>query len=107
MKFHATGSFSQAESKDFMTSAKLMPKSVKSDGWLDVWMTCDFVSFSTVFQSYQDNGQVIMKGCVQWHLVCGWKNFCFKQGSNPGPLDQQASVQPTELPGLLSKIRTA
>ena len=30
-------------------------------------MTCDFTSFSTVFQSYQDNGRVIMKGwpCLQ------------------------------------------
>ena len=32
----------------------------------DGWMTCDFTSFSTVFQSYQANGRVIMKGCVQW-----------------------------------------
>ena len=30
-------------------------------------MTCDFTSFSTVFQSYQDNGRVIMKNCVQWN----------------------------------------
>ena len=28
-------------------------------------MTCDFTSFSTVFQSYQDDGKLIMKGCVQ------------------------------------------
>ena len=34
-------------------------------GWMAGWMTCDFMSFSTVFQSYQDNGQLIMKGCVQ------------------------------------------
>ena len=36
-----------------------------------VWMvgqkTCDFKAFSTVFQSYQDNGQMIMKDCVQWN----------------------------------------
>ena len=32
---------------------------------MDGWMTCDFTSFSTVFQSYQDDGQMIMKGCVQ------------------------------------------
>ena len=31
------------------------------------WMTCDFTSFSTVFQSYQDDRQMIMKGCVQWN----------------------------------------
>ena len=35
------------------------------------WMTCDFMSFSTVFQSYQDDGQMIMKGCVQWNPVYG------------------------------------
>ena len=29
------------------------------------WMTCDFMSFSTVFQSYQDDEGLIMKGCVQ------------------------------------------
>ena len=27
-------------------------------------MTCDFMSFSTVFQSNQDNEKVIMKGSV-------------------------------------------
>ena len=32
---------------------------------IDGWMTCDFTSFSTVFQSYQDDGRIIMKGCVQ------------------------------------------
>ena len=32
-------------------------------------MTCDFMYFSTVFQSYQDDGQVIMKGCVQWNRL--------------------------------------
>ena len=35
------------------------------------WMTCDFTSFSTVFQSYQDDGRMIMKGCVQWNPVYG------------------------------------
>ena len=28
----------------------------------DGWMTCDFTSFSTVFQSCQEDGQMIMKG---------------------------------------------
>ena len=36
---------------------------------LDGWMTCDFTSFSTVFQSYQVNGRLIMKGCVHWSSV--------------------------------------
>ena len=32
-------------------------------------MTCDFMSFSTIFQSYQDDRRVIMKGFVQWDPV--------------------------------------
>ena len=38
---------------------------------LDGWITCDFTSFSTVFQSYQDDGRMIIKGCVQWNPVYG------------------------------------
>ena len=33
---------------------------------LDEWMTSDFASFSTVFQSYQEDGRMIMK-CIQWN----------------------------------------
>ena len=29
------------------------------------WMTCNFTSFSKVFQFYQDDDRVIMKDCVQ------------------------------------------
>ena len=46
------------------------------DGWMEGLMTCNFTSFSKVFQSYQDNGWIMIKGCVQWNLVCGWKDFC-------------------------------
>ena len=31
-----------------------------------------------------------MKGCEQWNPLC-LKRFLPQQGSNPGPLDQQAS----------------
>ena len=31
----------------------------------DGWMTCDFMSFSTIFQSYQEDEGLIMKDCVQ------------------------------------------
>ena len=41
------------------------PPELLMDGWMDGWMTCDFTSFSTVFQSYQDDGRLIMKDCVQ------------------------------------------
>ena len=37
------------------------------DGWRD------FTSFSTVFQSYQDDERLIMKGCVQWNPVTAEK----------------------------------
>ena len=33
---------------------------------MDGWMTCDFTSFSTVFQSYQDDGQMIIKEFTTW-----------------------------------------
>ena len=42
---------------------------------MDGWITCYFTSFSTVFQSYQDDGWVIMEGCVQWNLVYRRKDF--------------------------------
>ena len=38
---------------------------------MDGWMTCDFTSFLTVFQSYQDDVWMIMIGCVQWNSVYG------------------------------------
>ena len=36
---------------------------------MDGWMTCDVTSFSTVFQSYQDDERLIIKSCVQWSSV--------------------------------------
>ena len=38
---------------------------------MDGWMTSNFTSFSAVFQSYEDDGRLIMKGCVQWNSVYG------------------------------------
>ena len=60
---------------------------------------CDFASFSTVFQSYQDDERLIMKGCVQWNSVSVEK-ILPRAGIKLGPLNQYASAQPTELPGL-------
>ena len=31
------------------------------------WMVCSYTSLSTVVQSCQGDGRVIMKGCVQWN----------------------------------------
>ena len=50
-------------------------------------MTCDFMSFSTVFQSYLDDGRLIMKGCVQWSLFAVEK-ISTQVGIELGPLDQ-------------------
>ena len=43
------------------------------------WMTCDFKSFLTVFQSYQDDVWMMMKGCVQWNSVYGWEDFTSRE----------------------------
>ena len=40
---------------------------------------------------------MILDGCVQWNLVCGWKDFRLKQDSNPGLLEMKASGSPTDL----------
>ena len=34
------------------------------DGWMD---DLRFYVLPTVFQSYQDDGRMIMEGCVQWN----------------------------------------
>ena len=40
------------------------------------WMTCEFTSFLTIFQSYQDHIiRVITKSCVQRNPVYGWRGF--------------------------------
>ena len=77
-----------------------------SVGVLDGWMTCSFMPFTTVFQSYQENGLVIhiyerLSATINLNPVCGRKDPSLKLGSQLGLLDQQSSTLPTELPGLL------
>ena len=57
------------------------------DGCMDGWMTSDFTSFLSVFQSYQDDVWMIMKGCVQWNSVNGWEDFTSSE-DRTRPLDQ-------------------
>ena len=38
-------------------------------------MVCDFTSFSIVFHSCQDDGRMIMNGCVQFHAKLEHENF--------------------------------
>ena len=53
----------------------------------------DELQFYILFNSIS----VISGQCErQWNPVYGWKDFCLQQGSNPGPLDQQASAKPTD-----------
>ena len=42
---------------------------------MDGWTSCDFMSFSTVFQSYQGDGWMIIKGSVQWNPVNRQEDF--------------------------------
>ena len=46
-------------------------------------MTFDFMSFLTVFQSYQGNGWMIMKGCVQWNPVAVERHISLKALTSP------------------------
>ena len=52
-------------------SYRYTPDGVRWDSFNDGWMSGNFTSFSTVFQLYQDDGRLIMKGCVQWSSVYG------------------------------------
>ena len=54
------------------------------------------ISFSIVFQSFLDNGHVIMKikSFVQWNPIYDCKDFCFKPGLTPGPLDLRPGHNP-------------
>ena len=40
-------------------------------------------SISTVFQSYQVDGWVFMKGCVQLNLIYGWKDLAVRAELEP------------------------
>ena len=56
----------------YMTEVNPLKFTVEGFGKIkfsDGWMTCDFTSFSTIFQSYQDDWEMILKGCVQWNPV--------------------------------------
>ena len=46
-----------------MLNEKLLRPAYAVDGWI----ICDFTAISTVFQSYQEDERIIMKGCVQWN----------------------------------------
>ena len=51
--------------------------------WNDTYQHVSETSFSTVFQSYQDGGRVIMKSCMQWSLVYDGRRFPPLAGIEP------------------------
>ena len=58
-------------------------------------MTCNFTSFSTVFQSNQDGGERGGGGVIHNEKLCSKESHLwlgFPAGTEPGPLDQQASA---------------
>ena len=61
----------QFKRKDFSRGLCVCVCVCVCDRRMDGRMSCDFTSFSTVFQSYQDEKRLIMKGCVQWNPVYG------------------------------------
>ena len=67
-------------------------------------MPCDFMSFSTVLQSYQNDERLVNERlcAMEPHLML--RRFCLKWGSNLGPLYQQASPKPTEPLGHLKNM---
>ena len=42
---------------------------------MDGHVICDFTSFSIVFQSYQDDERLTMKGCMEWNPVYDQKEI--------------------------------
>ena len=46
---------------------------IDADGGMSCYMY--FTFFSIVFQSYQDDGKVITKGCEQWNFVNDYDKF--------------------------------
>ena len=60
----------------YVTEKSPLHKLVQMDGW----MTCDFTSVSTVFQLYQDDERLIIKGCLphtaMFFLLCLQRETC-------------------------------
>ena len=66
-----------------------MLKGITGYGWMDYLR---FYIFFTIFQSYQDDEWLVMKGCMQKNSVYGQKDLCLQRDLNLGPLDQQTST---------------
>ena len=59
---------------------------------MDWWQEILLYYYYYLFESYQDDGRVIQKGCVQWNPSYHWKDSRLQPVSKPGPLYQQAAL---------------
>ena len=58
-----------------MNDGSASDSKTRGPGPIPIRPLCDFTSFSTVLQSYQDDRRLIMKACVQWSSVYSWEDF--------------------------------
>ena len=65
-------------------------------------MTSDFTSFSRVFYSYQDNGWMIMKGCVQLSPVYGREDFALSRAQTRDRLISRSALNSLRYQGSLT-----
>ena len=67
-----------SKSKSSPQCLKCFQKYILIHGWVDGWMTYNFTSHYTVFDSYQDDVRMVMKGCVKSNPIYSSKNFRFR-----------------------------
>ena len=60
-----------------------------------------------VFQSYQDDGQMIMKSCVQWNPVYGWEEFALTGCQTPDRQISRQELNPLSYQGSFLDIKQA
>ena len=77
---------------------------IRQDWWMD---DLGFYILSTLFHSYQDNGWMIMKGCVQWNPIYEWKDPRLRQGSKittARSVGQRLTYWPSGAPDKASEV---
>ena len=60
--------------------------------WMDGWLVI-LRPFLTGFQLYQNDGPVVMKGCMHRNSVYDWKDLRPRRGLAPRPPDQQVILR--------------
>ena len=67
-------------------------------------MTCDITSFLTVFQSYQDDGKVTAKGCLQYNPVYGSPAGLESSAAGSVVCELQGLLRPKDADGMENSI---